>query len=117
MIEEPQPRRPAAVTHSFRLLPIPEVKQTKNDLKFRNTCRAGSEKIALYSAPGLSSSHSAALERAEIIFAQPPLADQDNSAEHMNSPRTCETDVPLLVCKEKPYWFVRPSIALLGQAG
>ena len=30
---------------------------------FRNTCRAGSEKIALYSAPGLSSSHLAALER------------------------------------------------------
>ena len=38
---------------------------------FRNTCRAGSEQIALYSAPALSSSHLAALERAKIIFAQP----------------------------------------------
>ena len=43
----------------------------------RNTCRAGSEKIALYSAPALSSSHLAALERAKIIFAQPrPIAAQ-----------------------------------------
>jgi hypothetical protein len=57
---------------------------------FRNTCRAGSEKIALYSAPGLSSSHLSGFERAKIIFAQArPVGDFLNRVSNLGRNRVC----------------------------